>query len=327
MSTPLVSVIVPNYNHHLYLSERIESILSQEFQDFELILLDDCSPDDSVEIFERYRSNPKVSHICVNAQNSGSTFKQWERGISLARGKYIWIAESDDSADPRLLGSIVKALERYPSAVMGFCSTVVIDSEGRVLDINIPDDYPQEFCTLHNGGEFIRRKMIYETSIVNASAVVFKREVWAKVDKGFTSYRLCGDWLFWIEVLRLGDVVWIHRKFNRFRKHLNKVTPRAFKEGLNFREMKGVLGYMHRRIGLNILYINLLRGYTLINMVRSTKLDPALRKPLLKWWVKEYPQAPAFAVFMGFHLLFRDLLIVLRLRKRKYKRPKILSSN
>ena len=140
MSSPLVSVIVPNYNHHLYLPERIESILLQEFQDFELILLDDCSPDDSVEIFERYRSNPKVSHICVNGQNSGSTFKQWEKGISLARGKYIWIAESDDSADPRLLGSIVNALERYPSAVVGFCSTVVIDSEDRALDINIPDE-------------------------------------------------------------------------------------------------------------------------------------------------------------------------------------------
>ena len=70
---PTVSVIVPNYCHAPYLEQRIESILQQTFQDFELILLDDCSTDGSREILERYRNHPKVSGIFYNERNSGRT--------------------------------------------------------------------------------------------------------------------------------------------------------------------------------------------------------------------------------------------------------------
>ena len=78
---PLVSVILPNYNHSAYLRERIDSILTQEFQDFELIILDDRSTDDSVAVINGYKAHPRVSHIIVNEQNTGNTFIQWERGI------------------------------------------------------------------------------------------------------------------------------------------------------------------------------------------------------------------------------------------------------
>ena len=69
-TTPRVSVILPNYNHARFLKERIDSILNQTFQDFELILLDDCSSDNSVEVLEEYRNNPHVSHIELNEQNA-----------------------------------------------------------------------------------------------------------------------------------------------------------------------------------------------------------------------------------------------------------------
>ncbi|TAE04306.1 MAG: glycosyltransferase family 2 protein, partial [Bacteroidetes bacterium] len=91
MKNPLISVIVPNYNHAPYLLERIESILSQSFQDFELILLDDFSTDQSKEVLKKYQNHEKVSHLLLNEKNSGSTFKQWNKGISLAKGKYIWL--------------------------------------------------------------------------------------------------------------------------------------------------------------------------------------------------------------------------------------------
>ena len=94
-----VSIIVPNYNHEKYLDERIQSILNQTYQDFEIIILDDCSTDNSKFVIEKFRNNEHVSHIVYNEQNSGSTFKQWERGFELAKGELIWIAESDDSCD------------------------------------------------------------------------------------------------------------------------------------------------------------------------------------------------------------------------------------
>jgi len=110
---PKVSVIVPNYNHARYLRQRVDSVLGQTFQDFELILLDDCSTDESRSVLSSYAGNPRV-RIEFNEVNSGSTFKQWNKGVRLARGEYVWIAESDDYADPQLLERLVSRLDAEP---------------------------------------------------------------------------------------------------------------------------------------------------------------------------------------------------------------------
>jgi len=94
-----VSVIIPNYNHAQFLERRIESVLNQSIQDVEIILLDDCSTDNSRDVIERYRDNVRVSHIEYNDTNGGSAFKQWRKGVGLAVGEWVWIAESDDWAD------------------------------------------------------------------------------------------------------------------------------------------------------------------------------------------------------------------------------------
>ena len=77
---PTVSVIVPNYCHAPYLEQRIESILQQTLQDFELILLDDCSTDGCREILERYRNHPNVSGIFYNELISVSPVNLWNKG-------------------------------------------------------------------------------------------------------------------------------------------------------------------------------------------------------------------------------------------------------
>ena len=97
MKQPLVSVIVPNYNYARYMDERMQSILNQTYQNFEIIILDDCSTDNSRKVIEKYRGNPHVVAIVYNKENSGSTFKQWNKGFSIAKGELIWIAEADDT--------------------------------------------------------------------------------------------------------------------------------------------------------------------------------------------------------------------------------------
>lgn len=87
-SCPLVSVIVPNYNHVRFLPKRIDSILRQAYQDVELILPDDCSTDGSRKFLSQYGGNPRV-RLEFNHVNSGSTYKQWNRGVSLAQGEYV----------------------------------------------------------------------------------------------------------------------------------------------------------------------------------------------------------------------------------------------
>ena len=128
---PKVSVIVPNYNHARFLPKRIESILNQTFQDFELILLDDCSTDESRSILSSYASDPRVTVDSTRripaARSSSGT-----RVSGLARGKYVWIAESDDYADERLLERLVAVLDAEPEVVFVNCRSWRVDADGQL---------------------------------------------------------------------------------------------------------------------------------------------------------------------------------------------------
>ena len=130
MENPKVSVIIPNYNHEKYLDERIQSVLNQTYTDFEVIILDDVSMDNSKEVIERYRCNPHVSHIVYNTENSGSTFKQWTKGFNLAKGELIWIAESDDSCSPKILETLVGEFEKDDQLVLAYSLSMFIDEYG-----------------------------------------------------------------------------------------------------------------------------------------------------------------------------------------------------
>src|SRR5258708_12948311 len=99
---PKVSVIVPNYNHARFLRQRLDSIMGQTFQDFEVVLLDDCSIDETRSILSDYADDPRV-RIEFNAVNPASTFNHWIKGVGLARGEYVWLAESVAYPDDRPL--------------------------------------------------------------------------------------------------------------------------------------------------------------------------------------------------------------------------------
>ena len=127
---PKVSIVVPNYNHARFLRRRVESVLRQTFHDFEVILLDDCSTDDSRSLLSSYADDPRV-RIEFNEVNSGSPFKQWNKGVRLARGEYVWIAESDDYADERMLERLAAVLEAEPKVAFAYCgSDAVSNSQG-----------------------------------------------------------------------------------------------------------------------------------------------------------------------------------------------------
>ena len=113
----LISVILPNYNHANYLEERLDSILNQTYTNFELIILDDASNDKSLSILEKYKKHKKVSHFIINKKNTGSPFLQWKKGLELARGEFIWIAESDDFCELNFLETQVKYLENASISV------------------------------------------------------------------------------------------------------------------------------------------------------------------------------------------------------------------
>ena len=154
---PKVSVIVPNYNHASYLKQRIDSILNQTFQDFEVIILDDCSTDNSLEVLSHYKNHNKVSHCVFNDTNSGNPFKQWDKGIQLAKGEWIWIAESDDWAEPEFLETINTHLRNCNNCGLIYTSSRLVDAEGCIRFSNSNNN--DGSIKVYNGEKFIAEKL------------------------------------------------------------------------------------------------------------------------------------------------------------------------
>jgi glycosyltransferase involved in cell wall biosynthesis len=219
-----VSVIVPNYNHAPYLHDRINSVLDQTFQDFELVLMDDCSSDNSREIMERYRDHPKVSQLVFNEKNSGNPFEQWEKGISLTSGEYIWIAESDDWCSRDFLDTAMEALQKSENLSLFFSRSYQIDQANAVLNdllwwtADLPKyDWEKNFT--EQGVDLIRNCLIKKNVIVNASAVVFRRGELRDHFSKISRLRKNGDWLFWTLLLLKGEVAYHGIPLNYFRDH------------------------------------------------------------------------------------------------------------
>jgi glycosyltransferase involved in cell wall biosynthesis len=238
---PKVSVIVPNYNHARYLQQRIDSILNQTYQDFELILLDDYSTDHSREILLSYKENPKVTKIVFNEQNSGSTFKQWNKGIEMAQGEYIWIAESDDWAEPELLETLLHFMSANPSVGLAYTLSKFIDFDGEIL---WRENETGQFM-IYSGNQYIHDKLLINNSIANMSAVVFRKELYKKINHAlYDNMILCGDWYFYVLLCEHTDVLEYQKALNHYRIHLANVSSKAEKEGMSFLEGIEILDYI-----------------------------------------------------------------------------------
>ncbi len=256
----MVSVIVPNYCHAPYLRERIDCILNQTFQNFELILLDDCSKDESRQILLSYKDHPKVSHVILNEQNTGNTFLQWEKGVALAKGKYIWIAESDDFADETFLDSVLGLFNIHEDCVMARSGSYLVNERDRVSMKNW--DFWKEDQSIHyyKGTDYIRRYMLHFNFVYNASMVVFRKDVFKEIGKSYQNLRYTGDWLCWIEFLEKGPICEYRRKLNYFRQHQNKVTTRSSTTNKGMIDQINVLAYVVSHVKLSAFRKMMIRG-------------------------------------------------------------------
>ena len=284
MTSPSVSVIVPNYNHAPYLRQRLDSIFNQTFQNFEVIILDDCSTDNSKEIIEEYSSSPQISHIIYNETNSGSPFKQWAKGFKLAQGKYIWIAESDDWAELNFLEETLPILESKKNLSLVFSSSKFISRDSKIEYSPFPKS------TEIPGLQFIKKHMIINNGIPNASAVLFRKELLSLIPQDYQNFRGAGDCLFWIYLCEQGNVFFLNKQLNYFRIHPNNTTKKCRNDGTvckeaytinNYLQQKGYISYWEQ-----ILLI--LKNTERINELNRTKSfsKEVNAKELLKPWKK-----------------------------------------
>lgn len=230
-----VSAVVPNYNYARYLPERIDSIAAQTAPMTEIVVLDDASSDNSVEVLrlQRMYTNPEPV-IVHSASNSGSVFRQWLAGVRRARGEFVWIAEADDAADPALVQTLLPAMRADPGIVMAYAQSSRVDAAGFVLHadyLGYTDDLsPERWRASYTatGAEEVEAGLGVKNTIPNVSAALFRREALLEVlethIEELAEYRIAGDWLAYLHLLRKGRIHYVPEVLNRHRYHGGSVT-------------------------------------------------------------------------------------------------------
>ena len=282
---PLVSVIIPNYCYASYLDERIQSVLNQTYQHFELIILDDCSEDEGASrtIIEKYRVNPRVSHIVYNEVNSGSPFKQWCKGLELAKGDFVWIAESDDSCAPTMLDSLLKPITEHDNVVMSFCKSKCVGDQNMSKQLShLQDRLTGDFFL--PGLEFIRSFLSDYNIVLNASSVLSRRDVALRVNRQFEQMKCCGDWLFWIEMAENGNVCYVNDELNFFRRHEGSVTQKNIKRGNNLIETGFIYDYLTKHGHMTKLRAFSWRVRIVYSAIRNGFEDKSTMRNFLQTW-------------------------------------------
>jgi len=220
---PKVSLVVVNYNYSRYLDERMQSFLSQTYQDFELIVIDNGSTDNSLEVLEKYTKDPRV--FIKHYPENNSPCKRWNEGVDSAQGEYVMIAASDDSCDPRLIERLVEKLDNHPSVGFAYAQSWEVDDYGKRLYLStdmMNDLNPGLWCTdfVANGKEMCKHMLFI--NIIRFSGLA-RRSVFLKAGKFDTQLSYEADWLLWSKILAISDLAYVAEPLIFGRAHANSL--------------------------------------------------------------------------------------------------------
>jgi glycosyltransferase involved in cell wall biosynthesis len=180
---PLVSVLMTAYNREKFIAEAIESVLASTYKNFELVIVDDCSKDSTVEIARRYEAKDVRVKVYVNEQNLGD-YPNRNRAASYAKGKYLKYIDADDAIYYYGLQVVVELMERFPEAGYG-------------LDSIRQDDYkiapyllgPKDAYEAH----YLKKMGLFDKA---PTSCIIRSEVFNEA-KGFKPERMVGDCEMW----------------------------------------------------------------------------------------------------------------------------------
>lgn len=273
-SLPTVSVAVPNYNYARCLSERLYTIFDQNHPVEEVIVLDDCSSDDSISVIVKLADQRQRDlTLVINEQNSGSVFAQWAKAAEMAKGEFLWIAEADDLSEPTFISSLLALMSGDPDIAFGFTDSKSIDADGAHLYAS----YKPYYATIEpgalsrtevfDGGDFVARYLGVRNTILNVSSVLWRREALLRAlnacRERLKEFRMAGDWLLYLEALEMpgAKIAYIADPLNVHRRHAASVThslkaQRHIEEiGTIHRLTRDRLRFGERELGAQAVYL------------------------------------------------------------------------
>jgi glycosyltransferase involved in cell wall biosynthesis len=228
---PLVSVCIPAYNNARFLPEALESVISQRDINFEVIIIDDCSTDETAAIAHQFAlRDPRIT-VHINEQNLGMV-TNWNRCLELAQGTYIKYLFGDDLfSSPDTLRLMVAAMEQAAGTVLVSSARIIIDDQSHPVET--VSRFPDKFSAA--GQDVIRRcflKMTRHHNLIGEpSAVLFRR---LEAVRGFDPrYNQLVDLEMWFHLLELGNFVYLAEPLCSFRHHDAQQTKKN-KAELNF---------------------------------------------------------------------------------------------
>ena len=265
-AAPAVSVCIPTYRGAAHIAETIESALAQTFADFELIVIDDDSPDETGQLVARYR-DPRLRYL--RERNAGVE-ENWNRCLRLARGRYFKLLPHDDLIAPDCLARQVAALEADPDERLAlvFCARRIIDSRSRAV---MTRRYPRS-----SGGVIPARAAV--RSCIRSGAnllgepggVLFRTALGRRVGAFDASLRIVTDLDYWVRLLRHGDAYYLPERLASFR-----VSPGTWSVAIGAAQAAELLAFIEK-VGANPAFdlsaFDLARGRLLARLNTLAKL-------------------------------------------------------
>ena len=234
-----VTAVIPNYNYAEFINERIDSIVNQKYPVYELIILDDCSTDNSIEVIEKRLNELKKTHpslktrLIKNKKNSGNVFNQWAKAFKYASSDFVWICEADDLCSPYFLKQVMLAFEKDKKVVLSYAESDMIDeykkrkmaNHKKWIDYDRSGHWKKSY--INDGKDEVRNYLAINNTITNVSGVVFRNQKnipFGKYLSEATKYHLAGDWYFYSKVLLYGKIAYNAESLNHYRSHTGSVS-------------------------------------------------------------------------------------------------------
>lgn len=208
--TPTLTVFTPVYNCQEYIQETIDSVLNQTFTDFEYLIVDDCSTDNTVELIEQY-SDPRI-RLIKNETNKGISYNR-NIGIEESKGIYLAMLDGDDIALPTRLEKQVLFLERNNDFGIVGTGVINMDSKGIALEDDIQFNIPDEQ---------IPSRMLFNNYVYTSSVML--RKAFIGELRFSLDYIVAEDYELWIQLIRKCNIGHVREKLIKYRIHDSSIS-------------------------------------------------------------------------------------------------------
>jgi glycosyltransferase involved in cell wall biosynthesis len=214
---PRVTFLVPCYKLAHLLGDCVNSILMQSYRDFEVLIMDDCSPDHTPEVAATFR-DPRVRYV-RNPVNLGH-LKNYNEGIRLARGHYLWLVSADDRLRlPYVLERFVALLDQHRDVGMAFCPGVNLHDDGREGAVQ---GLHGDADVIFERGQFLSRLIHYNS--VCTPAAIARKECYERMGMFPLDLPYAGDWYVWCFIALHDKVAYLAEPMVNYRYHDANIT-------------------------------------------------------------------------------------------------------